>query len=112
MLRKDTQLKSLEVRKQLLIAESELNRAHLLKDVTHMKEEIERLKKQVATVGSIASSIAVLATTISLFRRRASKVGKPGGSALSWITAAMEGARIGTSLFSKVKSFFQERQRE
>jgi hypothetical protein len=112
MLRKDTQLKSLEIRKQLLIAESELNRVHLLKDVTHMKEEIARLKKQVATVGSIASSIAVLATTVSFFRRRASKAGSSGGSGLSWITAAIEGARIGTSLFSKVKSFFKERQRE
>jgi hypothetical protein len=110
MLRKDTQLKSLEIRKHLLIAESELNRHDLLKEVNHFKEEVTRLKKQVATIGSIASSIAVLATTISLFRRRGNKEGKSAG--FPWLATAIEGARVGSTLFSKIKSFFRERERE
>jgi hypothetical protein len=112
MLRKDTQLKSLEIRKQLLILESELNRTELLREVNHFKDEMARLKKQVATVGSIASSVAVLATTISFFRRRSAKGEKSSGSTIPWITAAIEGARIGSSLFSKIKSLFRERERE
>ena len=111
MSRKNTQLSSLETRKQLLLAESEINRVHLLKDLELLKEEVARLKKEVYTVGSIASTAALVATAVSLFRRHLKKTdGEKGPSKMSWITTALEGVNIGASLFQKVRSFFRERE--
>lgn len=115
MPRKSTLLESLATRKRLLLAESELNRTELLKEVEHFKGEFTRVKKQVKTVGSIASSAAVIATAATLFhhhRQPENHEKKNGTGKVPWITAALEGARVGTSLFLKIRSLLRERERD
>jgi HPt (histidine-containing phosphotransfer) domain-containing protein len=48
----------LESRKQLLIAESELNRAQLVQEWQTMADEVHALADQARTISSIASAVA------------------------------------------------------
>jgi hypothetical protein len=113
MFRKDSQLTVIQARKKLLVAESEVNRAELLREIGALKGEITHIKKQMRTISSIASSAALVATAFSLFRNhRSSAENSHGPKKTSWITAALAGARIGTSLFLKIKSMLRERERE
>jgi hypothetical protein len=114
MFRKTTDLKILETRRQLLLAESEVNRIELLREFdalkTAFKTETEKVKTQVRTFGSIASSAALLAAGISLFRRGAKPAESNGHSKMPWLAAAIEGARVGASLFSKIKLYLGDKR--
>jgi hypothetical protein len=113
MLRKNSSINSLQTRKQLLLAESEVNRTELIRELKQVKGEISHLKKQVRTFGSIASSAALAATAFSIFRkRRTSSEDSNGGGKPSWLATALAGARLGTSLFLKIKSMLREHERE
>jgi len=114
MLRKNSSLSPLQTRKKLLVAESEINRSELVREAGKVKNEISHLKKQLRTFGSIASSAALAATAFSLFRKHkaAAEDRNGGGKVASWISTALAGARIGTSLFQKIKSMLREREQE
>lgn len=62
-------MNALEARKQILIAESELNRAHLIEEIAAMKEGVGTLTHRAAALGPVTSSAAVLATGLAAFRR-------------------------------------------
>jgi hypothetical protein len=62
----------LELRKQLLIAESNLNRVQLLGDVDGLKTSFCALTRRARSYGSIASSAAILLAGLAAFKR-----GKP-----------------------------------
>src|SRR5580692_589950 len=49
MFRKDTSLSPLQTRKKLLLAESEVNRAELVRELHKVKDEISHIKEQVRT---------------------------------------------------------------
>jgi hypothetical protein len=72
----------LAARKQLLIAESELNRAGLAGDVTTLTAGVRTLTCIAKSSGSIALAIATLVTGVASFRR-----GKPAGAEAkpSWL---------------------------
>jgi hypothetical protein len=76
---KNPRLNALESRKQLLVAESELNRAHLLHELDTLAGEVHSLANQAKTIGSIASAVASLVAGLTSFRRqqRASAAEKP-----------------------------------
>jgi hypothetical protein len=109
MPRKNSSLNSLQTRKKLLLAESELNRAELVHELKMVKNEVAHIKKQVRTFGSIASSAALAATAFSLFRKRRAESSNGSGKS-SWLSTALAGARLGTSLFLKIKSMLRERE--
>src|SRR5215469_4374019 len=105
MFGKKSYLKTLESRKQDLLAESEVNRIELLKDWDALKIEGSRVKKHLRNVGSIASSAAILATAASFFRRRPEEPHRARAqnhAGASWVNAAVNGARVGASLFFKM----------
>lgn len=62
-------LSPLESRKQLLIAESELNRAQLLRECQAMTDEVHGLTARARSIASLASSAASLVTGLFTFRR-------------------------------------------
>jgi hypothetical protein len=114
MFGKKSYLKTLESRKQALLAESDFNRIELLKDWDALKVETNRVKKHLRNVGSIASSAALLATAAAFFRRRPEAPKARENHAhtnASWVNAALNGARVGASLFLRLKSFLRERRR-
>ena len=89
-------MNSLELRKQLLIAESELNRAQLAQELDAMTVSVRALTNRLKTYGSLASSAAVLAAGLAAFRRgkSASADVKP-----SWFQSVLKGAQMAGSLW-------------
>jgi len=95
----------LESRKQLLIAESELNRAQLGGDLDALTEGVRTLIDNAKSFGAIASSAAVLAAGLATFRRGNKPVdagGKP---------SRMQTILKGAGLISTVWLAFRSRGR-
>ena len=83
MFGKKPRLNPLESRKQLLIAESELNRAQMAGDMAALTAGVRTFTDRAKSFGSIASSAAVLVAGLAAFRRN-----KPAGADAkpSWAT--------------------------
>ena len=102
---KNPRMNSLESRKKLLIAESELNRAQLVQEWQTMTDEAHLLVNQARTLRSMASAAAVLINGVASLRHKKSALAaeKP-----SWLQTIVKGA----GLISTVWSAFRSRGRE
>ena len=91
-----TRVNPLESRKQLLVAESELNRAQLAGDVAAFKAQLHWLTERARSFRSIASSAAVLVAGLTAFRR-----GKPpdDDTKPSWLKTILKGAGLISTLW-------------
>ena len=89
-------MNSLASRKQLLIAESELNRAHLAHDWCGITTGVRTLTDRAKSFGAIASSAAVLVAGFAAWRR-----GKSLGAAAkpSWLQTLLKGAGLISTLW-------------
>jgi hypothetical protein len=93
----------LELRKRLLIAESELNREQMMRDLHAFKggilqagEQVKHLGSIAKSVGGIVSSVAAVMAALSAFRRRSS----PGREAkTSWWQLLLKNAGLLSSLW-------------
>jgi hypothetical protein len=93
-------MKDLESRKQLLIAESELNRAHLIADWQSMGDEVHALTNRAKTMGSLASAAALLISVLSTFRRNKPA---PATQKTPWLQAILKGAGVIGLFWSKFR---------
>jgi hypothetical protein len=87
----------LESRKQLLIAESELNRSQLVVNLVALGTNVRTLADRAKSFGAIASSVITLVTVVTAFRPgdKAGKVGtKPG-----WLSTILKGASLISTLW-------------
>jgi hypothetical protein len=100
-------MNSLESRKQLLIVESELNRAQLAGDMAALTAGVRTLTDRAKSFGSIASSAAVLVAGLAAFRR-----GKPMGADAkpSWLRTILKGAGLISTFWLAFRS--QRRDRD
>jgi hypothetical protein len=103
MPRKTTGLTELETRKQLLLVESELNRAQLVNELREFKSGLHQLRNQVNAVGSIASSAAKLTDTFSRIRNAFTHQNE-GGNGKSWLSTLLTGAQTAASVFGAFRS--------
>lgn len=96
MFGKKSSISPLELRKQLLIAESELNRAHLAQDLNELTADVRTFTNRARSFGSIASGAAVLIATLSTFKRRKplAHEAKP-----RWLQTVIEGASVISGLW-------------
>ena len=62
-------MKPLESQRQLLIVESELNRAQLVRDLTALGAGVRALTHRATSLGLIVSSAAVLGTGVAALQR-------------------------------------------
>jgi hypothetical protein len=99
------QLTPLETRKQLLLLESELNRAQLLREVGDFKNEIRHLKQQACEISSLASSAAKVAGTVSAVGRVFSYRDDNEKGSGSWISTLFNGAKAGAALWFLLRSW-------
>ena len=101
MFGKKPRINPLESRKQLLIAESELNRAQLAGDMTALTAGVRTLTDRAKSFNSIASSVAVLVAGLAAFRR-----GKSGdaGAKPSWLQTILKGAGLISTLWLAFRS--------
>jgi hypothetical protein len=99
-------LSPLEARKQLLVVESELNRAQLINELRGLKDELYQLKNQVEAIGSIASGAVKLTSTISriwnAFSHRGENAENDPGK--PWFSSLINGAQLCASLLGAFRS--------
>jgi hypothetical protein len=97
---KNPRLNPLESRKQLLIAESELNRAQLAQEWQAMADDVRSLAGQARTISVVASAMVSLIAGLASFRRaRAAPAdGKP-----SWGQMLLKCAPLAGLLWSKFR---------
>ena len=89
-------MNSLQSRKKLLIAESEINRAQLVQDWKSMAKEAHLLADEMHTVRSVASAAASLIAGLASFRRKKSS---PPASKSSWWQTVFTGVRAASTLW-------------
>ena len=101
MFGKKSRVSPLELRKQLLIAESELNRAHLAQEWGAMAVGVRMLTDRARSFGSIASAAALLVAGLAAFRR-----GKCGDADVkpSWLQTILKGAGLISTLWLAFRS--------
>ncbi len=96
---KNSRMNPLESRKQLLIAESELNRAQLAQEWQTMAGEVRSLTSQARTIKSIASAIATLVAGVASLRHK--KSGPAADEKPSWWKTFLKGAGLAGSFLSE-----------
>ena len=96
MFGKKPRLNPLESRRQLLVAESELNRAQLVQEWVAMTAGVRTLTDRVKTYGSLASSVALLVAGLAAFRhgKRVDADAKP-----SWLQTILKGTGLLSTLW-------------
>ncbi len=107
MFGKNPRMNPLELRKQILIAESELNRAQLLGDLAALNSEFCALTDRAKSFGTLASSATVLVTGLAAFRHNKSvpSAGKP-----SFLQKVLKGAGMASTLWLAFHSRDGERK--
>ena len=90
----------LESRKQLLIAESELNRAQLVQDWQAMSHDVHALARRARIIGSWASIAASLVAGLAFFQRKKSM---PAAEKPSWLQTILKGAGLVSTIWSKFR---------
>lgn len=89
---------ALEARKQLLVLESDLNRAQLITAVHDWKLELHRSTGRVMRLALLASTATKVAGIVSTVRRLVSRRGTEDGKK-SWLPYLVDGFSVGTSLW-------------
>jgi len=94
-------MNTLATRKQLLLLESELNRAQLAREMTELRACVCTLTGRAKSFTSIFSSVAVLVSTLAALRR-----GKPADADArpSWPQTILKGAGLISTLWLAFRS--------
>jgi hypothetical protein len=89
-------MKALQSRKQLLLLESELNRALLLRDMAELTEGLGALTVRAEAFTLIFSSAAGLVSSLAASRR-----GQPADAGVkpSWLPTLLKGAGLASTLW-------------
>jgi hypothetical protein len=94
-------MKDLESRKQLLVAESELNRASLEWEWRRMVGEVHALRRQSETISSLVKAAATMASGLSsLCGNRPSRAPEK----FSWGQAVLKGAALAGTFWSELRA--------
>jgi len=91
----------IESRKQLLIAESELNRVQLMEEWHAMTEGVHTFGTRVKSVSALASAAALLVTGVSAFRRSKAM---PSNGKPALFQTLLKGAQLAGSIWLAFRS--------
>jgi hypothetical protein len=97
----------LESRKQLLIAESDLNRAQLVQELEVIADKVHAFADQSRTVSSLATAAATLIAGFASLRRK--KEPAPTAEKPSWLQTIVKGAGLVSSIWSAFRSSRREK---
>ena len=101
MFGKKPRVSPLESRKQLLITESELNRAQLIGEWRALADGVRTLNARVKSINSLASAVALLVAGVSGFRRERAS---PNSAKSSWLQKALKGAEVAGSIWLAIRA--------
>lgn len=93
---KNSAMTPLQSRKQLLIAESELNRAQLVGEMESLTAGIRTTTSRAKSFASIASSVALLLAGLTTMQRGK---GEEPGSKPSWLKRILKGVGMISTLW-------------
>ena len=93
---KTSHLNPLESRKQMLVAESELNRAVLEDEWQAMAHGVRDFAHRAKNIAAWASSAALVVAGVTALRRRPLA---PGTTKSSWLQKILNGARLASTLW-------------
>ena len=98
-------MNTIESRKKLLVAESEINRAQLVQEWQAMSHEARALARQARIIRSLAAGAASLVVGLASFRRKKPATGmeKP-----SWLQKILNGAGLISNLWLAFRSAGRE----
>jgi hypothetical protein len=96
-------------RKQLLVADSELNRAQLSQEWQTMTLGVANLGHRAKTMAAWASSAALLAAGVSTLRRGPVALGNVKSS---WVQNILGGARLGSTIWFAFRNRGQKDKRK
>lgn len=96
MFGKKSHVSPLGLRKQLLIAESELNRAQLSEEWQTMGRGVCDLAHQAKIMAAWASSAALLVAGVTVWRR---DLPAPGAAKSSWFQKILNAARVASTIW-------------
>ena len=96
MFGKNPRISTLEARKRLLVATSELHRAQLIGDWRTMAEGVRGLADRARSVGTLTSSTLSLFGSLAGFMRGQRA---PTGAKTSWFQKLVSGARLASTLW-------------
>ncbi len=96
----------LESRKQLLIAESELNRVHMMDDLVRLTTNARVLFERACSLGSIASPAAAIVAGLAAFQRPKTE---EGGRSSTWLPGIIKGVGLVSTLWLAIRSRRRER---
>ncbi len=99
----------LALRKQLLIAESELNRAQLAEEWQTMGHGIRDLAHRAKSIGAWASSAALLVAGVTALRRSSPA---PSVTRSTWFQKIQNGARVAWTIWSAFCACSQNQERQ
>jgi hypothetical protein len=98
-------LTALEMRKQLLVVESELNRAQLAHDLQAVTARIHHVTRQLGALGTLASTMGEFGPMIAEFFKGFSRPKKnDGDEKASWLSRLFTGIRSGVDLWTAFRS--------
>ena len=96
MFGKKSHVSPLGSRKQLLIAESELNRAQLSEEWQTMGHGVRDLAHRAKTIAALASSATLLVAGVTALWRGSRA---PGTAKSSWFQKVLNGARVASTIW-------------
>jgi negative regulator of sigma E activity len=99
---KNPRMNPLKSRKQLLIAESELNRAQLVQELETIKDKVHSLANQARTITSLAAAAATLIAGIASFHHK--KESAPVAEKPSWLQSIVKGAGLVSTIWTTFRS--------
>jgi hypothetical protein len=94
-------MNALESRKQLLIAESEINRAQIAQEWQSMADGVHSITGRARSFTSIAVAAGLLIGGLVAFRRIKSA---PVDGKIPWWQALLKGAQLAGSLWSELRA--------
>ena len=106
MFGKPDRMNSLASRKQLLIAESELNRVQLMQEWQTLQNEVDTFAKQARSVTSLITVATTLITGFTAGRR---KTPEPVAEKRSWWQTLLQGTQVIHSCWNEFRA---ERNRQ
>jgi len=92
---------SIDSRRELLVAESELNRAQLVDEGLAMSEAVRIATARLKSIGSVVSVAAVVLGGVSALRRGHAS---PAVARFSWLGMALKGAKIAGSIWLAMRA--------
>ena len=93
---KEPPLSPLELRKRLLIAESEINRVQLQQEWEMVTDGIRGIADRAITISSYASVVAALVAGLAAFRRSPAP---PAEAKRSWVRTLLKSLRAAASIW-------------